>query len=216
MIMEDNNSCLMMNCSLYLPVSLSSIFDKGDLKDTGIENESHITLLYAQGKEIPRMNILKDIETILGGEKFDEFINIIKEENTDKVNKHFELGSFENDSDYVILKLKPESEIYDYLGLINKGLRIKYEVKSTFDSYIPHLSLVELQPGTAKKYVGSETLKLVLEKSYISFEDLVLSIGPSNTPVDRIRYNLTTFNAVDYYFYIENNRKENSELDAEE
>lgn len=212
MIMEDNNSCLMMNCSLYLPVSLSSIFDKGDLKDTGIENEPHITLLYAQGKEIPKMEVLGNIETILG-DSWDWFINFIKEENTDLVKKNFELGSFENDSDYIILKLKKESDIYNSLGLINKGLKVTYDVKSDFATYTPHLTLAELQPGTAKKYLEKKTLDLVLEKSYVSFEDLVLSIGPSNSPVDRLRYNLTTFNAVDYYFYVENNRKENAELD---
>lgn len=215
MIMEDNNSCLMMNCSLYLPVSLSSIFDKGDLKDTRIENEPHITLLYAQGKEIPRMEILGNIETILGDEVWDWFINFIKEENTDKVSKFFELGSFENDSDYIVLKLNPDEKLHEVLSLINKGLSVKYDVKSSFSTYTPHVTLAELQPGTASKYLRSETLKLVLEKSYVSFEDLVLSIGPSNTPVDRIRYNLTTFNAVDYYFYVENNRKENTELDEE-
>lgn len=212
--MEDNNSCLMMNCSLYLPVSLSSIFDKGDLKDTGIENEPHITLLYAQGKEIPRMEILADIETILGDEAWDRFIKFIKDENTEKVSKYFELGSFENDSDYIVLKLNAGAEeIYETLGLINKGLSVKYDVKSSFSTYTPHITLAELQPGTAKKYMGNKTLETVLKDSYVSFEDLVLSIGPSNTPVDRLRYNLTTFNAVDYYFYVENNRKENLGLD---
>lgn len=208
--MEDNNSCIMMNCSLYLPVSLSSLFNNEDLKDTGLELEPHITLLYAQGKELPRMNIMSDIETILGDD-FDKFIKFIKEENTDNVLKYFELGMFENDSDYVILKLKPGSEIYDYLRLINKGLMMKYNVKSSFSTYTPHLSLAELQPGKARGYVEDPKFELVLRDSYISFEDLVLSIGPSNTPIDRKRYNLTTFSAVDYYFYVENNRKENDE-----
>lgn len=216
MIMEDNNSCLMMNCSLYLPVSLSSIFDKGDLKDTGIENEPHITLLYAQGKEIPRMEVLGNIETILGDEDWDKFIEFIKEENTEKVNKFFELGSFENDSDYIVLKLNPTGQIHKTLSLINKSLSVKYDVKSSYSTYTPHITLAELQPGTARKYMENKTLRSVLENSYVSFEDLVLSIGPSNTPIDRLRYNLTTFNAVDYYFYVENNRKENTELSEEE
>lgn len=92
----ENNSCLMLNCSLYLPVSLSAIFSREDLKDTGIENESHITLLYAQGKEIPRMNILGDIETILGEPEFDNFIEYIRSENTERILNNFEIGSFEN------------------------------------------------------------------------------------------------------------------------
>ena len=135
----ENNSCLMLNCSLYLPVSLSAIFSREDLKDTGIENESHITLLYAQGKEIPKMNILGDIETILGESEFDDFIEYIKSENTERILDNFEIGSFENDSDYIVLKMKQTSELYKTLGLINKGLRTKYEVVSEY-SYTPHIS----------------------------------------------------------------------------
>ena len=208
----ENNSCLMLNCSLYLPVSLSAIFSREDLKDTGIENESHITLLYAQGKEIPRMNILGDIETILGEPEFDNFIEYIRSENTERILNNFEIGSFENDSDYIVLKMKQTSELYKTLGLINKGLRTKYEVVSEY-SYTPHISLAELQPGTAKKYLEDPKISLILNESFVSFEDLVISYGPSNTPVDRLRYNLTTFNAIDYFFHTENMRNENSELD---
>lgn len=208
----ENNSCLMLNCSLYLPVSLSAIFSREDLKDTGIENESHITLLYAQGKEIPRMNILGDVETILGSKEFDDLIEYIKSENTDRILDSFEVGSFENDSDYIVLKMKQSSKFYKTFGLINKGLRMKYEVSSEY-SYTPHISLAELKPGTAKKYLEDPRINLILKDSFVSFEDLVISYGPSNTSVDRLRYNLTTFNAVDYFFHTENMRKENSELD---
>ena len=157
----ENNSCLMLNCSLYLPVSLSAIFSREDLKDTGIENESHITLLYAQGKEIPRMNILGDIETILGEPEFDNFIEYIRSENTERILNNFEIGSFENDSDYIVLKMKQTSELYKTLGLINKGLRTKYEVVSEY-SYTPHISFAELQPGTAKKYLAVSYTHLTL------------------------------------------------------
>ena len=178
----ENNSCLMLNCSLYLPVSLSAIFSREDLKDTGIENESHITLLYAQGKEIPRMNILGDIETILGEPEFDNFIEYIRSENTERILNNFEIGSFENDSDYIVLKMKQTSELYKTLGLINKGLRTKYEVVSEY-SYTPHISLAELQPGTAKKYLEDPKISLILNEIFVSLEDLVISYGHSNTPV---------------------------------
>ena len=39
------NSCLMLAVNLDTPVSLGCIFDEEDLKDTGIELDSHITLL---------------------------------------------------------------------------------------------------------------------------------------------------------------------------
>lgn len=168
----ENNSCLMLNCSLYLPVSLSAIFSREDLKDTGIENESHITLLYAQGKEIPRMNILGDIETILGEPEFDNFIEYIRSENTERILNNFEIGSFENDSDYIVLKMKQTSELYKTLGLINKGLRTKYEVVSEY-SYTPHISLAELQPGTAKKYLEDPKISLILNESFVSLKILL-------------------------------------------
>lgn len=208
----ENNSCLMLNCTTYLPIPLISVFSEGDLKDTGIELEPHITLLYAQAKELPRMNLMGDIEGILGADEFDKFMEFIKTENTEPLLKYFELGSFGNESDYIVLKLKKGNYIHDTLSLINKGLRLKYGVKSKFPDYTPHLSLAELQPGTAKKYLENDTLKLILQDSFVSFEDIVLSIGPSNTPIDRERYNLTTFNVVDYFFYVERSKREQEEF----
>ena len=50
--MENNSnvksSCLMLAASLNTPVSLGAIFEANDLKDTGIEYDSHITVLYAR------------------------------------------------------------------------------------------------------------------------------------------------------------------------
>lgn len=204
----ENNSCLMLNCTTYLPISLLSIFDEGDLKDTGIEVEPHITLLYAPNQEISRFDILGDIETILGEKDFDDFIKILKDENTEPLFKYFELGTFSNESDYLVLKLRENNDIFKKLSLINKGLRAKYNVSTKFPNYTPHLTLAELEVGSAKKYLNNKSLNLILRDSYVSFEDLVISYGPSSTPVDRERYNLTTFNAVDYFFYVERNKKE--------
>lgn len=50
------------------------------------------------------MNILGDIETILGEPEFDNFIEYIRSENTERILNNFEIGSFENDSDYIVLK----------------------------------------------------------------------------------------------------------------
>lgn len=158
------------------------------------------------------MNLMGDIEGILGADEFDKFMEFIKTENTEPLLKYFELGSFGNESDYIVLKLKKGNYIHDTLSLINKGLRLKYGVKSKFPDYTPHLSLAELQPGTAKKYLENDTLKLILQDSFVSFEDIVLSIGPSNTPIDRERYNLTTFNVVDYFFYVERSKREQEEF----
>ena len=147
-----NNSCLMLACALYTPINLSSIFDSEDLKDTGIELESHITLLYAQGITVPKNNIMEDIEIALGDD-FDSFMNLLKNGDIigENVLETFDLGLFENDSDYVVLKLKQDTELYTNLKLINKGLRSKYGVQSEY-TYTPHMTLAELNQGTAKKY----------------------------------------------------------------
>lgn len=203
-----NNSCLMLACALYTPINLSSIFDSEDLKDTGIELESHITLLYAQGITVPKNNIMEDIEIALGDD-FDSFMNLLKNGDIigENVLETFDLGLFENDSDYVVLKLKQDNELYTNLKLINKGLRSKYGVQSEY-TYTPHMTLAELNQGTAKKYTESKKLKAVLENSKFAVEDLVISYGPSNVVEDREKYNLTKFHAVDRFFREENLKRE--------
>lgn len=208
----DINSCLMLACALYTPVSLSSIFKEEDLKDTGIELESHITLLYARGVVIPSENLIDDIATILGS-KFDGFMNFLKEGNFvgECVLDTFNLGLFENDSDYVVLKMKQDNDLYQNLKLINTGLRNKYGVTSEF-TYTPHISLAELNPGTAKDYVENNgKLMAVLESSKFAPEDLVISYGPSNVVEDRVKRNLTKFHTVDRFFREENLKREDKD-----
>ena len=202
------NSCLMLAVNFDTPVSLGCIFDEEDLKDTGIELDSHITLLYAQGKELKREGMLTEIKRLLGENTVD-FMNLISEEHEFNVLDYFELGSFKNDSDYVVLKFKPEmKDIYKNLYLINKGLKLAYDVQSEFDSYSPHMTLAELKPGTAEKYLKSEKLNLLLENSVFDFDDLVLSLGKANEPEDRKQYFLTSYNSVKRYFRMENLKKE--------
>ena len=217
--MEDTNinSCLMWAVGLYTPVGLSSVFDSADLKDTGIELDSHITLLYAHGVVIPREDIMSDIETILGNEDFKEFMGIISDKDRNKgirVLDLFDLGTFENDSDYVVLKLKKDWEWSRHLELINKGLRRKYSVSSEF-TYTPHMTLAELEPGTAKKYVDSEKLKIILDHSLVSFEDILISYGSDNEVKDRKQYYLTQYSNVDRYFRLKNLEKEDKSIEED-
>ncbi len=208
------NSCLMLAVNLMTPVDLGYIFDSPDLKDTGIELDSHITLLYARGKEIPRKNVIQDLKDILGN--YDEFIDLYcKNQTFYKAFDIFDLSSFENDSDYIILKLKNSFDLYNKVSLINKGLRVQYGVSSEFDQYTPHVSLAELNPGTAKKYLESEKLQAVLEDTYINFEDLVISYGKSNE-VDRKQYFLTQFKCVDRFFRLRELERANEEMLKEE
>lgn len=211
------NSCLMLAVNLMTPVDLAYVFDAPDLKDTGIELDSHITLLYAQEKELPRKNIPQDIRDILGDQEYNDFLDVYcKNTIFHKALDIFDLGSFENDSDYIILKLKKNFDLFGKLSLINKGLRVQYSVSSDFDNYTPHVSLAELNPGTAKKYLESENLKTILEDSYINFEDIILSYGKSGEPEDRKQYYLTQFKAVDRYFRIARLKKTNEEILKEE
>ena len=211
------NSCLMLAVNLMTPVDLAYVFDAPDLKDTGIELDSHITLLYAQEKELPRKNIIQDLHDILGDKEYDDFLDLYcKNTVFHKALDIFDLGNFENDSDYIILKLKKNFDLFGKLSLINKGLRVQYNVSSDFDTYTPHVSLAELNSGTARKYLESENLKTVLEDSYINFEDLILSYGKSGEPDDRKQYYLTNFKAVDRYFRIAGLKKINDEILKEE
>lgn len=202
------NSCLMLAVNLDTPVNLGCVFDSEDLKDTGIELDSHITLLYAQGKELPRQDLLSDIKTILG-EKTVEFMNLLENEHDYKVLDYFHLSSFENDSDYVVLKLNEDKkDLFNDLFLINKGLRIKYDVSVEFDNYSPHITLAELKPGMAKKYMDSEKLNMILEDTYLDFYDIILSYGSSNEVKDRKQYHLTSYNSLPRYFKMFNEERE--------
>lgn len=213
--MEENtvmNSCLMWAIGLYTPVDLASIFKSEDLRDTGLELDSHLTLLYAQGKILPRKDMMSDIETILSDE-YEGLLDICKTENRFKVLDVFDLGSFENDSDYIVLKLKKDCEQYRILSLINKGLKTKYGVSSEFSEYTPHLTLAQLQLGKAKDYLANENLKLILENSYFDFEDIMISFGTSSEPVDRKQYFLTQYKNIDRYFRLKHLKEYDKELD---
>ena len=103
------------------------------------------------------------------------------------------------------------NDSYQNLKLINTGLRNKYRVTSEF-TYTPHLSLAELNPGTAKNYVENNgKLMAVLEGSKFAPEDLVISYGPSNVVEDRVKRNLTKFHTVDRFFREENLKREDKD-----
>jgi len=202
------NSCLMLAMNLSTPVSLGCVFEESDLKDTGVELDSHITLLYAQGKKIEYGGLLSSIKDILGDEDWRWLEGMIRGDEFYSVLDLFELGSFENDSDYIILKLRKGTPLFKTLSLINKGLSIKEDVKSEYSTYIPHLSLAELEPGKAGKYLESDILKEILSDSAVSVEDLFISYGTSSEPTDREQRWLTSWKNVDRFFRIINLKKE--------
>ena len=141
------NSCLMLSLSLWTGIDLSAVFKDEDLKDTGIERDSHITLFYTD-KIIPREGMLEKIKTILGDDN--NFLESFKTQDRLKVTDYFEVGKFENESDYLVLKLQPGNDLYNTLGILNTGLTSAYDIKPTFKDYTPHMTLAELEPGKAK------------------------------------------------------------------
>lgn len=208
----DNNisSCLLWGVGLYTPIDLGSVFEEDDLVGTGLELDSHITILYSQNKILPRNSMIDDIKTILGDEKYEEFISYCKNERFREVFNFFELSSFSNDSDYVILKLKKGNEFYGILNLLNKGLRTKYRITSEFSEYTPHITLAELKKGTAKKYLEDPSLHQIIDDSRIDFEDIIFSVDSGNKEYKQIF--LTQFKNVDRFFRLEELKKSNEEL----
>lgn len=202
----------MLANALYAPVSLGCVFDEADLTGLGIEIDSHITVLYAAGKTIEKKTVLSDIEAVLGPEEFNTFMELLEDTNNmDSVLDHFKLDIFENDSDFIILKLLESSPIYESLVLINKAFRAKYGVSAEF-TYTPHMTLAVLKSGMGKKYLESEKLESVLRSSKVIYEDLIISYGTSSELTDREKHGITTFHAVTRYFREEDLRKELKEL----
>ena len=205
---KEINSCLMLAMNLSTPVSLGCVFKEEDLKDTGVELDSHITLLYAQGKKIEYGGLLDDIRELIGEEDWSWLMGLIRGDEFYSVFDLFELSLFENDSDYVILKLRKGTPLFRVLSLINKGLSIKFGVKSEFAEYKPHLSLAELEPGKAKEYVTNDVLIQILEDSIVGVEDLFISYGTSNEPEDREQRWLTSEKNISRFFRLINLKKE--------
>lgn len=212
-------SCLMLAANLITPVSLASVFEAEDLKETGIEFDSHVTLLYSK-TYIDKDDILKDIEDVLrkseigksvaGGFSIIKFLEHQKELDPRPVLDLFELSNFENDSGYVVLRLKPDTGFFHLFKTINEGLSEKYGVVSEFGDYKAHLTLAELEPGRTKKYMDHENLKLILRDSLISFEDLIFSydLGEKDFKVFDLTHNMS----VDRYFRIKNAKLESKEF----
>jgi hypothetical protein len=203
---EGINSCLMLAVRLDLPVDLGSIFDSEDITD--LELDSHVTVLYAKNKTIEPQELKESINMILDKDQIEALTN---GDNELDLLELTELGLFENDDDYLVLKLK-DSWQKKFCTILNKGLSTKFDVVSDFSSYNPHITLATLKKGTGKKYLDSEKVRLVLEKGILAFEDLMVSYGGENDGPDRKQFFLTNRFCVSRYFRIDNLRKSNNEL----
>lgn len=197
---EFNSSCVMLSTSLWTCVDLFALFNDDDLKDTGVELNSHITLLFSSDRVYPKSDILDSIKRSLGDTEWDNFKDLLKSKEKLKVTDYFDLSKFENDSDYVILRLRDDSDLFRELGMINKGLSLELGIKGDYGVYKPHMTLAELEPGAAKKYMFKKTLTHAVETALFSVDDLVISYGIKNKSNMYKEFNLTSYNAVDRYF----------------
>lgn len=205
---ENFSSCVMIAANLITPVSLASIFETADLKGSGINFDSHITLLYADGLSLDKEEVLGCIDGISvrseallnpGPGAFTNYLRDLSNRRAVHVLDLFDLSNFENDSGYVVLKLKKDSEWFNILAELNQGLKEEFGVKTLFKDYTPHITLAELKPGTTEKYLKSKTLLAVLKESKVRLEDLILSYGQKGVDDFDVR-NLTINRAVDRYF----------------
>lgn len=195
------NSCLMLGCTLYTGVDFTAAFKSEDLIGQGIERDSHLTVLYSEGQEIPKKELPEVMETILGETDWENLISEFKAQNPKPVTEYFSLGVFSGDGqDFLVLLLQPDTPLYDTLQILNTGLKGHYGVKTKFSDYKPHMTLAAFKEGVAKDYIFNPVLGLILEKATFTLDDFILSYGLPDEPDDRKRYQITTENAVSRYF----------------
>ena len=201
-------SKLIWKIGLYTPISLTcSIKDEDRM---GSQNfDPSILILDAGEKVLPRVTLLNDIKLILGTQDYETFNNLCKRENDEKhVLDFFDLGVINNgiDSESIVLKLKTDNLIYDSVNLIRKGIGVKYKINTRSENYTPYISLVEVSKGSSPKYVNNGSLLAILRDSKFDLEDLALAI----TDIDNVEkdYYLTQYKAVDRYFRIQNDEKD--------
>jgi len=201
-------SKLIWKIGLYTPISLTcSIKDEDRM---GSQNfDPSILILDAGEKVLPRVTLLNDIKLILGTQDYETFNNLCKRENDEKhVLDFFDLGVINNgvDSETIVLKLKTDNLIYDSVNLIRKGIGVKFNINTRSENYTPYISLVEISKGSSPKYVNNGSLLAILRDSKFDLEDLALAI----TDIDNVEkdYYLTQYKAVDRYFRIQNDEKD--------
>ena len=206
-----NSSCIMLAVDLDMPISLGAIFKPRDLVNSGIELDSHITLLYTTGI-LNKDSVIPDIKRVFAnsslsknikdGFDFFKFLESQKELNPKPVFDLFDLSYFERDnSDFVVLRLREDTGIFTILNTLNVGLTKAYNVKSEFSKYRPHVTLAEVKSGLGKEYSENESLELALENSKIRFEDIIFSYGvEDNGKTEYKQWDLTNFYSVDRFF----------------
>lgn len=195
------NSCIMLGLTFWTGIDLSAVFKDEDLMAQGIERDSHLTVLYSEGKELPLGGMKDQMKTILGESEWKDLLHEFKSQDPKKIVDHFSLGMFEGmGQDYLVLRLQPDSPLFDILQILHTGLKGYYGVKTKFPEYKPHVTLAALREGRAKDYMFNPVLNLILEKATFTTDDFILSYGESGVYEDYKKYQITTENAVTRFF----------------
>lgn len=194
----DKSVCLYLAASLHTAVDLDSIIDTRELKGEGIIRDTHITIVYDPSMTLSRQSILSDVSESLGND-FSVFDEFMKDSYKFKVNDVCYLDSFNGeDSSHLVLRLKEDNELHKMLSIIHSAIIDKYSIEETYPIYKPHVTLAELEIGSADKYLDNSVLLKVLEDSKIGFEDLVLSESIEDDKY--AHWNITTHHALTRFF----------------
>jgi 2'-5' RNA ligase len=142
-----------------------SLIKKDDIYDVdsyGIENETHITLLYGFEQSVTADDIKKILKDIPKIEIELKFIDIFENNEYDVVK--FDINCF-------------------YLNELNGKLQALPSIK-TFDVYHPHMTIAYLKHGKGKKYIGEILNPIKVKSSKIIYS---LRTGTSEKKVVEIK-----------------------------
>ena len=199
----------MLDTNLETGVDISAIIDDEDVES--FERDSHVTVFYGPPAElVDHKKVLRDIQDILD-EDYIDFMEFLKSDEDFRTEDYFELSSFENpECDYLILKLLDGNFVSNTLKLLQKSLTKKHDIMLSFSVYRPHLTLAKLKTGAAMKYLGSDSLKKLIEYSTVSFEDLTYSEGYETDKWKK--FNLTSNHVIDRHFRLQEKQKACKEM----
>lgn len=199
---------------LHTPVDLGCSFRGEDLVNSGINFDTNISIINADNAILSRKTLLDDLGEILGNEDFENLIKLCSAEDNEKpVFDLFELNSVDGlYSDFVVLRLREDSDLYNKIKVIYKSLCIKYKIAP--DKFFPKITLAEVRKGRANKYIFSGNLRLILNDSAVDPEDLALTV--CNRDEKERTFYLTHFKNIDRYFRLRHLEEDNKELFKDE
>lgn len=129
---SSNSGCLMLALEVPYLREVRGLIDARDLYMDGVELETHVTVAYG-------------FDTSL----YSTFDSLAIDSDTSKLSALITGVSFFENSKYDVCKLDIMSPS---LNKLNAWLKDNIGFETTFDKYIPHVTIAYLKPGMAKKY----------------------------------------------------------------